>query len=104
MHAQIECRRPLHLRPVARSARRARRFAPTDLLTTLFDWVDSEGAGGLDPGTQYALVTQYPRRVFRRAMVTDLAGAGLASREVLFVEPELEVVVAGDGSAPLMRD
>lgn len=61
----------------------------------LFDFVDSKGASGLEPGS-YSLVTQYPRRVFlppgcdgdtADPAAQTLAAAGLAgSREVLFLE------------------
>ena len=81
--------------------------ASPSLPQLLFDFVDSKGASGLDPGS-YALVTQYPRRVFLPPAASEggasggsanppavpqgqqpltLAAAGLAGpREVLFLE------------------
>jgi len=48
-----------------------RRFRPSDPVRALFDYVDSQGGGGLWPG-EYRLVSAYPRRVIE----PPLAAAG----------------------------
>ncbi len=65
-----------------------RRFLQTGQLHLLFDWIDSIGAAGHDPG-QYQLIAQFPRRVIQPADVSQsLAEAGLSSRqEALILEP-----------------
>ena len=104
------------------------RFHAGAPLQQLFDFVDSRGAAGLDPGT-YRLVTQYPRRMFDppcRSTSSSSAGGGSAGagaagvggggagagaagvtlqeaglcgpREVLFLEP---LPAAGAGSEPM---
>ncbi|PRW60527.1 Ubiquitin fusion degradation 1 [Chlorella sorokiniana] len=92
--------------------RHSRRFPLAAPLQLLFDFVDSRGASSLDPGS-YALVTQFPRRVFlppaggegsssaagaagaaagqlgeqQREGAATLAAVGLSGpREVLFLE------------------
>lgn len=66
-----------------------RRFRAAEPVSLLFDFADSKGAGGNEPG-EYRLVTQYPRNVFE--VITDgeksLESAGLTrgQRHVLFVE------------------
>lgn len=72
-------------------SRHSRRFALTQPISHLFDFVDSKGGSGNLPG-QYHLVTQYPRQVFTPLEVlvgeTPLAGdGGGPSRQVLFLEP-----------------
>lgn len=93
----------------------------------LFDFVDSKGASGLDSGS-YALVTQFPRRVFlppagggssgsaaaaaaaqpgeqqqqgqQQTGELTLAAAGLSGpREVLFLENQGSGSSGGDGAA-----
>ncbi|KAF8073054.1 ufd1 [Scenedesmus sp. PABB004] len=63
-------------------ARLSRRFLLEQRLQELYDFVDSEGAGGLWPGT-YALVQQFPRRVLPPGGSDGggetLAGAGFAA-------------------------
>lgn len=61
-------------------------FAPPSQV--MLDYVDSRGASRLPPGS-YALVTQYPRRVFLPEQAGESLGAlGLEGpREVLFLEP-----------------
>ncbi|KAL4434646.1 hypothetical protein ABPG77_002769 [Micractinium sp. CCAP 211/92] len=78
--------------------RHSRRFLLSSPLQSLFHFVDSKGASGMDPDS-YSLVTQYPRRLFpppaAAAPAATAAGeqltlqaAGLAGpREVLFLEP-----------------
>lgn len=68
--------------------RASRRFLLSQPLQLLFDYVDSQGAGGMEFGA-YQLVTQYPRRVFVASRGTDcLADVGLAAgQEVLLLEP-----------------
>lgn len=51
-----------------------RRFGPSDPVAALFDWVDSNGAGGMWPG-EYRLVSAYPRRVFEPPAPAPKAGA-----------------------------
>ena len=46
-------------------------------LQLLFDFVDSKGASGLDPGS-YALVTQFPRRVFLPPAGSERGGSNAA--------------------------
>jgi ubiquitin fusion degradation protein 1 len=66
-----------------------RRFRAAEPVSLLFDFADSKGAGGNEPG-EYRLVTQYPRNVFE--VITDgeksLESAGLkrGQRHVIFVE------------------
>jgi len=71
-------------------SRHSRRFLPTQPVSLLFDYVDSKGASGRDPGS-YRLVTQFPRTVFEsgaEAEGTTLKEAGLDQpRSVLFLEP-----------------
>lgn len=93
-------------------------------LQLLFDFVDSKGASGLDPGS-YALVTQFPRRVFlppaggegsgsdaaaaaaaqsgeqQQEGPATLAAAGLSDpREVLFLEHRGSSSGGEDATAP----
>jgi hypothetical protein len=43
-------------------------------LTALFDFVDSQGAGGLWPG-EYRLVSSYPRRVIEPPQAVGSSGS-----------------------------
>ena len=73
-------------------SRHSRRFALTQPMSLLFDFVDAQGASGYLPG-QYHLVTQYPRNVFSSSDVAVVGESALAgdgggsSRQVLFLEP-----------------
>lgn len=104
--------------------RHSRRFPLGAPLQLLFDFVDSKGASGLDPGS-YALVTQFPRRVFlppaggegsgsdaaaaaaaqsgeqQQEGPATLAAAGLSDpREVLFLEHRGSSSGGEDATAP----
>lgn len=67
----------------------SRRFRLDQAVQELFDYLDSEGAGGLWPDT-YKLVLQYPRRVLEPADAasTTLQAAGFEahSQQAVFVE------------------
>lgn len=71
-------------------ARLARRFRLVQQVVELFDFLDSQGAGGLWPG-MYSLALQYPRRVLDQQSdgATSLAEAGFEanSHQAVFVEP-----------------
>lgn len=69
-------------------SRASRRFLLSQPLQLLFDYVDSQGAGGMEFGA-YQLVTQYPRRVFVPSSgQSTLSDVGLAAgQEVLLLEP-----------------
>lgn len=71
--------------------RASRRFTLQQPLQALFDFVDSVGAGGLEPGS-YQLVTRFPRRVVgcedaeAGRLLAD-AGVAAGAQEAFFVEP-----------------
>lgn len=66
-----------------------RRFRSNEPVRLLFDFADSKGAGGKEPG-EYRLVTQYPRNVFELSSdgekSLDFVGLKHGQRHVLFVE------------------
>ncbi|KAI8477049.1 MAG: ubiquitin fusion degradation protein UFD1-domain-containing protein [Monoraphidium minutum] len=70
-----------------------RRFAPADALAALFDFVDSQGGGGLWPG-EYRLVSAFPRRVVEppapggggSGSLED-AGLGAGAQAAFLLEP-----------------
>ena len=63
-----------------------RRFLQSSNLDMLFNWIDSIGAAGHEPG-QYQLVAQFPRRTIKPSLDQSFVEAGLNSRqEVLLLE------------------
>ena len=57
-------------------------------MQALFDWLDtlSEGQGsGVQPGS-YALVTQYPRQVFKETHEGSLGDAGFRKQQAFLIE------------------
>lgn len=61
------------------------RFARSQTLETLFDWVDVTVAPDIKPGT-YNLVTQFPRRQLQSQTAGTLQEAGLTEKqEALFL-------------------
>ncbi|GBF92625.1 hypothetical protein Rsub_05239 [Raphidocelis subcapitata] len=75
-----------------------RRFGPSDPVAALFDWVDSNGAGGMWPG-EYRLVSAYPRRVFEPPAAKAGAGGGGGGGGTL----EAAGLVAGEQVALLLE-
>lgn len=78
-------------------SRKGRRFLPSDLLQSVFDFVDVEcaaaaegdgeqGGCGMKPGC-YRLVTQFPRKVFAEDSSSSIQGAGITTDTALFIEP-----------------
>ncbi|GAB4814648.1 hypothetical protein N2152v2_001694 [Parachlorella kessleri] len=67
-------------------SRIGRRFRKSDLLQSLFDFVDVQRLEGLKPHT-YHLVMQYPRKTFEEHSALTLLDAGLsAKQEALYLE------------------
>lgn len=64
----------------------SRRWCLEQRLQSLYDFVDSEGGGGLAPHT-YRLVAQYPRRVLEASQQTlGQAGFAAGQQEALLIE------------------
>lgn len=80
----------------------SRRVLLAQPLQLLFDVADSQGAGGLEPGS-YALVTRFPRRVLSAESAAGGCSVGevgltAGAQEALFVEPLDGAVAAGGGA------
>jgi hypothetical protein len=61
-----------------------RRFAPTDPLDAVFDYVRS--AGGAGEGESFRLVTRWPRTVTEFSDGATVQSAGVKPGDTLFVE------------------
>lgn len=69
--------------------RHRRRFLLDAPVATVFEFVESIGAGGLAPGG-YHIVTRYPRRVLASDNPGSLADARLSAGQEVFVLERLE--------------
>lgn len=55
-------------------------------MQSIFDWVDVQSQGSpVQPGS-YALVTQYPRQVFRESHAGTLGDAGFKKQQAFLIE------------------
>lgn len=61
-----------------------RRFRLDALVSDMFNFVESVGAGGLMPG-KYRLVTRYPRRVIKSSATGVLRDCGIGAGQEVFV-------------------
>ncbi len=62
------------------------RFTEQDAVRCLFDWIDVQSQGGeLKPGS-YALVTQYPRAVYKESHKGSMGEAGFRKQQAFLVE------------------
>ena len=62
------------------------RFTEQDPVRCLFDWVDLQSQGSeVVPGS-YALVTQYPRAVYKESHKGSLGEAGFKRQQAFLIE------------------